>query len=381
MNYSNLKISIEQAQNILFELFNIKGIASELPGEVDFNFRIKIEGEEGYILKISRPNEDENYLDFQQNLLQYVEDNGPNLIAPKVIKDKNNNPISEITDDFGKQRKVRLLSWVSGRVWSSVNPQLNDLRFSLGEQCGLLTQSLQGFSHPEAQRNFEWDVAQSLWTKNHIHLFTGKEKEIITHYQNQFELTQASYSKLRKAVVHNDANDNNVIVSSELVNPTVKAAIDYGDAIHTQVINDVAIACAYAIMNHNDTLEAALPIVKGYHSTFKLEEEELAHLYNAIAMRLLISVTKSAMNKIAEPDNTYLLISEKPAWEVLEKWRDISADYAEYSFREACGFSAHSNDKQFLDWANKNTFQLSVVFPTMQSNEVYQLDLSVASKW
>jgi len=66
MNYSNLKISIEQAQEILFELFDIKGVASELPGEVDFNFRIKIENEEGYILKISRPDEDESYLDFNK---------------------------------------------------------------------------------------------------------------------------------------------------------------------------------------------------------------------------------------------------------------------------------------------------------------------------
>ena len=65
INYSNLKVSILQAEDILFKLFNIKGKAMELPGEVDFNFRIKIEGEEGYILKISRPNEDENYLDFQ----------------------------------------------------------------------------------------------------------------------------------------------------------------------------------------------------------------------------------------------------------------------------------------------------------------------------
>src|SRR5690606_19694278 len=134
---------------------------------------------------------------------------------------------------------------------------------------------------------------------------------------------QESYKQLRKAVVHNDGNDNNVIVTSDLIHPKVQAIIDYGDAIHTQIINDLAVACAYAIMDHNDPLEAALPIVKGYHSKFELQEEELLHLYNAIAMRLVISVTKSALNKIKEPDNVYLLISEKPAWEVLKKWRQI----------------------------------------------------------
>ena len=381
MDYNQIKISPNEAEEILFNLYNIKGTATKLPGEVDFNFRIKVKNSEGYILKISRPNEDENYLDFQQKLLQFVEKNGQNLIAPKVIKDKNNVSTPSITDAFGKERKVRLLTWVSGRVWSSVNPQLDSLRFSLGEQCGLLTTALLGFNHTEANREFVWDVAQSLWTKEHVHLFSNEEKKIITYFQNQFESKKPEYDLLRKSVVHNDANDNNVIVSDKLINPTVKAAIDYGDAIHTQIINDVAIACAYAIMNHNDVLDAALPLIKGYHSTHKLQEKELSHLYNAIAMRLVISVTKSAINKIKEPNNEYLLISEKTAWEVLKKWRTIHPDFAEFSFRSACGFTAHPNEKKFSNWTSKNSFSLTELFPSINKKDVHHIDMSVSSKW
>ncbi|MBJ6367800.1 aminotransferase class III-fold pyridoxal phosphate-dependent enzyme [Snuella sedimenti] len=381
MNYTNLKITVQQAENILFDCFNIQGKASELPGELDFNFRIKVDHGTGYILKISRPEENENYLDFQQQLLQHVESHNEHLIAPKVIKDKNGLAISEIMDDLGRIRKVRLLAWVSGRVWSSVNPQLDDLRYSLGAQCGLLTKALQGFDHPQAHRAFEWDVAQSLWTKAHIDLFSQEEKEILSSFQNQFENSQERYSRLRKAVVHNDANDNNVIVSKDLTNPKVKAAIDYGDAIYTQIINDLAISCAYCIMGHNDPLEAALPIVKGYHASFRLKENELAHLYIAIAMRLVISVTKSAINKIKEPENKYLLISEKPAWDVLKKWHNISSDFAHYSFRNACGFLAHPNEALFKRWSSKQTFNLSDLFPTVNKMDVHHLDLSVSSKW
>ncbi|MBA6152893.1 aminotransferase class III-fold pyridoxal phosphate-dependent enzyme [Gelidibacter maritimus] len=381
MNYDNLKISNQQAEDILFKLYQIKGKATALPGELDFNFRIKVDNNPGYILKISRPNEDEDYLDFQQQLLQFVADHGRNLMAPKVISDIDGNAISKITDNFGNERHVRLLSWVSGRVWSGVNPQLDDLRYSLGKQCGLLTQALQGFDHAEAHRTFDWDVAQSLWTKAHVDLFNSEEKAIVEHFQNLFENSQDTYSSLRKAVVHNDANDNNIIVSSDLIGPKVEAVIDYGDAVHTQIINDVAVACAYAIMDHNDPLEAALPIVQGYHSTFALQEEELAHLYNAIAMRLVISVTKSAINKIAEPNNTYLLISEKPAWEVLEKWRHISADFAHYSFRNACGYAAHPKAKSFQDWAEQQSFKLNQLFKTIDKKEAHHVDLSVSSKW
>ena len=381
MNYNNLKITIEQAEKILLELFNIKGIATQLPGEIDLNFKVKTAHEAKYILKISRPDEDETFLDFQQQLLQYVEVNGEKLIAPKIIKDKTGNIISEITDEFGKQRKVRLLTWISGRVWSQVNPQLDDLRYSLGEECGKLTKVLQEFQHPKAHREFDWDIAQSLWTKKHLHLFNNEEKAIISCFQAQFEENFESFKTLRKSVVHNDANDNNIIVSADLIQPQVTSIIDFGDAVYTQIINDVAIACAYAIMNHNDPLEASLPIIKGYHSKFPLDKIELAHLYKAIAMRLVISVTKSAINKIKEPSNVYLLISEKPAWEVLKKWQEIDKDFAHFSFREVCGFAAHPNQQKFSNWAAQNDFSLIDLFPTIKKNEIQPLDLSVSSKW
>ena len=381
MSYDSMKITTEKVEILAFDLFGIKGNATILPGELDFNFRIKVEDIEGYILKISRPDEDIGYLDFQQRLLQHVAKNGKELISPLVIPDKNGNAISEFKDDLGNVRMMRLLTWVSGRIWSGVNPQLDGLRHSLGEQCGKLTGALQGFDHPKAHRDFDWDVAQSLWTREHLDLFEEGKKKIVFFFQNLFEVAQPSYKKLRKAVVHNDANDNNVIVSFDLVNPVVNTSIDYGDSVHTQIINDIAIACAYAIMHHKDPLEAALPIVRGYHSTFALQETELEHLYIAIAMRLVISVTKSAMNKIAEPDNEYLLISEKPAWGVLEKWHAIDSDFAHYSFREACGFKAHPMEEKYLDWANGEKLELSELFPSVAKKDIHNLDLSVSSTW
>ena len=381
MNYSEVLITTKQAEDILFTLFNIKGKASKLPGEIDFNFKIKSDRGDEYLLKISRPEEDENYLDFQQKLLQHLEENKLGLIIAKVVKGKNDLGSSVFKDQFGKQRKVRLLTWISGRVWSNVNPQLDDLRFSLGEQCGLLTKALQGFDHHKAHRNLEWDIAQSLWTKKHIHLFRDEEKEMLSSFQRNFELGQKSYSKLRKSVVHNDANDNNIIVSKDLIDPKVKAIIDYGDAVFTHIINDVAIACAYAIMGHEDPLEAALPIIKGYHFSLPLKEEELVHLYNAIAMRLVISLTKSAINKSIEPHNKYLLISEKPAWKVLKKWYAINPEFACYSFRKACGLTAHPNEEKFKSWSLKNNVSFNELFPTIKKNKIEYLDLSVSSKW
>ncbi|PQJ82662.1 aminotransferase class III-fold pyridoxal phosphate-dependent enzyme [Polaribacter glomeratus] len=373
------KITTKEAEKILFSLYQIQGKASRLPGEIDANFKIKVDKKNTYILKISPENSDENELDFQQSIVAFLADKNPALIAPRIVLDKNKKPISTIYLDKKTTLKVRLLTWIDGRIWSSVNPQLNDLRFSLGKKAGEITKTLQGFHHPKAERIFDWDIAQGLWTKKHVHLFKPEEKELVSYFLNRFENIQYECQKLRKSVVHNDANDNNILVSKDLINPKVTAIIDFGDAVKTQIINDLAVACAYAIMDKNDPLDAALPIIKGYHAAFALEEKELEFLYVLIAMRLVISVTKSAINKIENPRNEYLLISEKPAWNLLKKWRKVSPDFAHFSFRNTCGFNAHPDQEKFEKWSKEHPFSLTQLFPTINKKEIHHLDLSVSS--
>lgn len=381
MEYTQIKITAKRAEEILFKLYNIKGKAFELPGYTDYNFRIKVDNENCYVLKISRESADENFLLFLQDILLYLENNTDKIILPKIISDKTGNYTSKIFDENKNKQNIRLLSWVSGRIWSQVNPQLDSLRFSLGEQCGKLTQALQGFDHPQAHGAFEWDTAQSLWTKDHLHLLNSEEQKVISYFQNLFETHLISYNQLRKSVIHNDVNDNNIIVTEDLMNPKVKSIIDFGDAIYSQIINDVAISCSYAIMEHNDPLNAAIPIILGYHTSFPLEEKELKHLYNAIAMRLVVSYTASIINQKKEPDNEYLQISAKPAWELLKKWKEVHPDFAEYTFRVACGFNAHPNQQKFKNWAEEHTFSLSALFPTINRTEIHHLDLSVSSSF
>ena len=142
----------------------------------------------------------------------------------------------------------------------------------------------------------------------------------------------------------------------------------------------MAIAIAYSVMNQPNPLGAALPLIHGYHQNFPLQEDELACLYNAIAMRLIISVTKSAINKIKEPDNTYLLISEKPAWEVLKLWFDIDASFAHCQFRSACNFEAHPKESLFENWSKNNQVSLHSMFPTLVFDGLTPVDMSIGSE-
>ncbi len=345
-HYNRIKITINEALAIVQNNYGLKGEISALPGEIDFNFKLLSQGK-SYLLKISRPAKDKSFFEFQNSILEHLENK--NFLSPKLFPDSKGNFISEVKDKSRQKRFVRLLSWIEGRPWSAVNPILDDLLFDLGEKAGMLSRALSGFNHPEAHRKLDWDIAQAQWIKSHLHRLSMDQQKLFSPFLKRFDEIQTSYQTLRKGVVHNDVNDNNILVSENLIHPKVNAIIDFGDAVYTQIINDLAIAIAYGIMNKPDPLKAALPIVQGYHQSFPLQEKEIKLLYVLVGMRLLISLTKANINKELESDNEYLLISQKPAQQALEKWAQINENLAYSSFRTACKLKAHPNENHFFD--------------------------------
>lgn len=378
--YSQNRIDENQVKTILDKFYRIQGEITEQPGELDYNYRVK-NGTSSFILKISRPDVKKEFIDYQIKILTHLKQSPINLIAPQIIKNKNGNCVCKFIDNSKQTRWVRLYTWVDGRLWSSINPHSDNLLFSLGVESGSVSQALQDFDYPLAHREFEWDINQAAWTNKFIDLFTGELKEIVSHFQTRFSNIHSKLINLKMGVVHNDVNDNNIIASFNISDPKVHAIIDYGDAIYTSQINNLAVTISYAIMGKPDPLGAALPIIRGYHSVFPLKEKEIELLYVLIAIRLVISLTKSAINKSKEPDNTYLLISEKPAMKLLKKWHTVNEKLATYSFRNACGYIPHPLEEEFSLWIDKNTCQVKDLFISIRAEKIFSVDMSVSSTW
>ena len=162
MEIPEKKIEIEQAQKILWDHFDLRGELSPLPGEIDFNFLVTIKGRPTYILKISRTDQDWSSIDFQVKILTYLAARDPAFSAPKIIPAKQGQPCCEILDQEGQMRLVRLLTWIPGRLWSSVNPVRDELRCDLGRSLGSITKALSSVSDEAAHGRLDWDVANGL---------------------------------------------------------------------------------------------------------------------------------------------------------------------------------------------------------------------------
>jgi Ser/Thr protein kinase RdoA (MazF antagonist) len=109
--------------------------------------------------------------------------------------------------------------------------------------------------------------------------------------------------------------------------------------VHTYTICEPAIAIAYMIMGKRDILETAGHVLQGYQAMYPLTREEIDLLFDLIGTRLCMSVCMSAMERNRDPDNTYLAVSEQPAWETLEELAHIDLEKARRVFREVTALS------------------------------------------
>ena len=375
-------MTLSQIKKLLIETFGIEGDIRHLHGEIDLNYLIKTAESKKYVLKIAHSERTLDNLLLQNELLQHLEKKELPFSLPKVLPDRKGNYLIKPDLEDKTNVYVRLLSWVEGRLFAEVNPHTNELLQSLGAACGHLCLALKDFDHPGAHRNFKWNNSAASWVESSLQTVEAGEKRALVCYFLELFQKQAEplLPKLRMSVNYNDANDYNVLVTDNLSSPVVGGLIDFGDVVYTHTINEVAIAAAYAIMDKEDPLQAAGEVLRGFHKVFPVTETELRALFPLIAARLMISVTVSAINQQEEPQNEYLQISSKPAWELLKKLRNISPALAHYSFRAICGYEPCPKLPLFLDFASKNTALFAgVVDADLASEPKMVFDLSVGS--
>jgi Ser/Thr protein kinase RdoA (MazF antagonist) len=161
---------------------------------------------------------------------------------------------------------------VEGRVWGKSAPAGTAPLESLGKALGTLDAALTTFEHPEAHRYLKWDVIKMPWIEPHLGLFTDHQKAILSHFLSLFKAeVEPRQNQLRQSVIYNDANDYNILLDpANFVASEVISLIDYGDALYSCTVCDLAIAIAYAVMDKPDPLAAAAAVVRGYHRQYPL---------------------------------------------------------------------------------------------------------------
>jgi len=342
-----------EAVRIAHELYGLDASARALPGEYDDNFQLTATNGRSYVLKVMHPARERAFIDLQCQALRHLAQRAPQLALPRVIPNRSGQLFTSPAGADGSNRLVWLLTFVAGATLAEARPHPPELLHDLGHFLGEMDAALQSFTHPAAHRELKWDSSRVLWIKDYIkEIADPKRRALVEKFLALYESEVApALPRLRRGVIYGDGNDHNVLVSPPWPQPRkVASVIDFGDIHHGLTASEPAIAAAYAILGKENPLEAAASLVSGYHAAFPLDEHELSVLYALICARLAVSVTNSAHRKTLKPDDSYVTVSEAPAWEAVERLAKIHPRFAHYTFRAACGFPPVPQSQAVEQW-------------------------------
>ena len=349
--------SLIDAEAIAWTHFGIRGVASHLPGERDQNFKltcasdIEFSGHQNFVIKIANPDTDLKLLELENAALQIAysmnlgtDSNGINspgsgFEIPKLIQSSAKTSIVELIDTQHRMCFVRCISFLPGETLAAFRPHSPGLLSELGRQLGALDESLKRLNgFVAAKRELKWDLSHA---KTVVEIGTLRQsdpakKQWLRHFLDQYNRVDSRVASLPKSVIHNDANDYNILIQADSSGMALIGLIDFGDIVYSSTINDLAICGAYVMLDKQSPIEAAAALVSGYHETHPLSESEISVVFPMMCMRLCQSVCIAAEQQLAQPDNEYLGITEAPAWAALERLKDIDPSDVHQQLSDVC---------------------------------------------
>ncbi|HYN03510.1 MAG TPA: phosphotransferase, partial [Vicinamibacteria bacterium] len=333
--------------------YGLEATARALPGELDDNFRLEAPDGRLFVLKAMHPARERGLVELQCAALRHLEDRAPHLPLPRVVPTSAGEAVTLAPGPDGSPRLVFVLTWLTGTTLAETSPRAPETLASLGRLLGEMDAALRDFAHPGAHRDFPWDLSRASWIKGALgQVADPLRRALVERALDRYEAgVVPALSRLRRGVIHGDANDHNVIVGAPRAHPReVSGLLDFGDMHHGLLVAEPAVAAAYALLGQEDPLAAAAAVVAGYHAAFPLEEEEIRHLFALVGARLAVSVTSSAVRAQRAPGDPYVTVSEAPAWEALQRLDRIHPRFAHYAFREACGLPPFPHGPAVVSW-------------------------------
>ena len=350
----------KQAESLARHTFGISGSATQLDGERDLNFKIDA-GDACYILKVA-PREEAAAIDAQNAVLTLLGE-VPGVEIPALIPSID----GEMSDDH-RRNVIRLLTWIDGNLMAPSDRSNAELLESLGVAVATLDRAMARITSPTilaaASAPFHWNVLHSQDIAYQAPAVSDPQlRAIVTDILgNGLANVLPALRKLPTQLIHNDANENNVVVRDG----RVVGLIDFGDMIVAPKVCGLAVAVAYALMNSEDPVLDVLPVIRGYHRISPLSPAELELLFPLVNMRIATSIVMAAVQYKANPSNDYLLISQQHFASLIRVMHTASADLNHFRARATCGYDAVPTSRAVRQWLMSGKAHIAdVVMPPL----------------
>lgn len=329
--------SIPEAEALARDYFGLIGTASPLTSERDANFRIRNEIG-SHVLKIANPAEAAAVTNLQTMALLHIERVDPGMPVQRVLKSVHGRHEEILRDAQGRPMVLRLFSYLEGEPLATV-PRSAAQRRAIGTALARLAIALRDLSHPAADHELVWDIKHASRLRQYLPFIEGDDRRalvegVITAFDTNVKPAMPS---LRWQFVHSDLNPSNVLVKKD-AQDEIAGVLDFGDMVHTPLINDLAVASSYQLALEGNPLADAGDFIRAYHETNPLTGTELDLLYDLIAARMATTACITSWRAARYPENRdYILRNAPRAWAGLKAFADLPRATAQDYLHRLCG--------------------------------------------
>jgi 4-aminobutyrate aminotransferase-like enzyme/Ser/Thr protein kinase RdoA (MazF antagonist) len=330
-------VDLTTAAAIAAELFGVTGAVSELGSQQDRNVLVRA-ADGPVLLKISNHATDRAEVEAQNAVMLRMRDAG--IDAPVPLPSRRGELVSTI-DVAGRPHFVRLLSFVDGTPLidrASLTP--SDVA-ALGDLAGRASVALADVHHEGLDRaGLQWD----------LRLGDDVVRALLAHVPDdgRRDLVRVALKSVTRALdpvrdtlplrtVHGDLTDDNVVMRMEHGACVLSGIIDFGDAMTSWRVAEVAVACTAAL--HRDPADplVTLPLIAAFDRHVPLTEAELRALWPLVVLRGAVLVVSGLQQVAIDPTNDYASEALDREWSIFASAVSLPFDVAERSIRLALG--------------------------------------------
>ncbi|MEV8375093.1 aminotransferase class III-fold pyridoxal phosphate-dependent enzyme [Kribbella sp. NPDC056861] len=315
------------------------GISVELEllrSERDLNFLAVAEGGRQLVVKVSNSGDDLAQVEMENAAMRQVAAVDPGLPVPQLIETVNGSPVVELTAADGRVHQVRVITVIPGEVGDlAVLPGWFAGEF--GAVCARLAKAMQGFGHPAANRQLDWDPRLVTALRPCVQAVPDPGRRApLERLLDRFDGLLEATKGLPAFVLHGDVTLSNVLLGAD----GISGVIDFGDVHHTARVADLAISLTSLLRESADPWRDAGRFLDGYQRNIPLEPEEVELIGELVLARCAASVLISAWRAPLYPDNEeYLTSLVAGSWQVLDLWAELPAEVLAGKFHRLAGTS------------------------------------------
>lgn len=355
---------------VLRARYGLEATAVEsLPGEIDHNLRARLADDTSVIVKVGRSGAagaGEAWR-WRQRLIQETAMREPGIPVSAVVPAVDGETIIDFAVE-GEKYALQVGRWLDGRILADIPRHSPALLRELGGTAARLATALSDLPAHGAPSTHDWHLLTApAAIRAQLPSVTDPEhRRIAEKVLNWFEAeVTPRLEALPRGIVHQDLNDFNVLATAPAFGEQrISGVVDFGDALHTARISELAVAGAYAMLRKDDPLRALADVVGGWSEVIESEPVELDVVYPLAALRLVLNAV-TWTHRSPDATDAYARSRSRHTWPTLRRLVAIPPARARAVLHAVAGRPASPQVAGLAAWLSRVEPQPVVERPTV----------------